>query len=187
VSQRRVAVVIPIKAFDSAKSRLREFLDDEVASDLARDLARGVIEASAPRERLVVCEDDEVEELAGALGAEPVRSNATGLNDAVQEAYQRLSDRFDVIIVAHADIARPAGLGSFEPEDGVTIVTDRHRQGTNVLALPTGIGFRFAFGANSAARHDAEAMRLGVARRVVTDSPWGLDVDGPEDLAEART
>jgi 2-phospho-L-lactate guanylyltransferase len=187
VSATRIAVVIPIKSFTSAKSRLRDFLGDEVSSDLARDLAVAVIDASAPRARIIVCDDDAVERVATNRGAEALRTTSPGLNGALQEAYEHLESRFDVVVIAHADIARPDGLGEFVPIDGVTIVTDRHKLGTNVLALPTGTAYRFAFGDGSAARHEAEAARLLIPFEVITDSPWGLDVDGPEDLAAART
>jgi 2-phospho-L-lactate guanylyltransferase len=182
-----IAVVIPIKAFGSAKTRLRDFLGDEVASDLARDLAIAVIDAAAPRTCIVVCDDDEIAEVSMRRGAEPLRTETSGLNGSLQEAYGTLGERFDLVVIAHADIAEPSGLGTFEPDEGVTVVTDRHGLGTNVLALPTRTEYRFSFGDGSAARHVAEAARLDLACRVVTDSPWGLDIDGPEDLAAAQT
>jgi 2-phospho-L-lactate guanylyltransferase len=65
---------------------------------------------------------------------------------------------------------------------GVTIVPDRRLDGTNVLAVPTDIGFRFAYGAGSFAAHRAEALRLGQQLRIVNDSRLGWDVDLPDDL-----
>ena len=48
--------------------------------------------------------------------------------------------------------------------------------------LPTSVGFRFAYGAASCARHREEAERLGLAVRVVPDVRLGWDVDTPADL-----
>jgi 2-phospho-L-lactate guanylyltransferase len=49
--------------------------------------------------------------------------------------------------------------------------------------VPTGARFGFAYGPGSAARHRAEAERLGLALRVTEDEQLGWDVDTPEDLA----
>ena len=51
-----------------------------------------------------------------------------------------------------------------------------------MLAVPTGAGFRFAYGPGSAAAHRAEAARLGVAVDEVVDEALGWDVDVPGDL-----
>jgi 2-phospho-L-lactate guanylyltransferase (CobY/MobA/RfbA family) len=57
-------VLVPIKAFSSAKSRLRAVLDPEEVRNLARRLATQVLEAAQPRRTLVVCDDDEVAQFA---------------------------------------------------------------------------------------------------------------------------
>ena len=48
--------------------------------------------------------------------------------------------------------------------------------------VPTGVGFRFAYGPGSFAAHVAEAERLGVAWRSLLDPDLAWDVDDPEDL-----
>jgi 2-phospho-L-lactate guanylyltransferase (CobY/MobA/RfbA family) len=111
-----------------------------------------------------------------------LRTDATDLNDAVQRAYGALQSRFERLVIVHGDLRTPAGLGSFDPGPGVTIVTDHHGRGTNVMALPTGLDFHFAYGANSAELHRREAERVGARVTVVTDSPWRFDVDEPDDL-----
>ena len=64
----------------------------------------------------------------------------------------------------------------------MTLVPDRRRDGSNVLAVPTDAGFRFAYGAGSFARHRVEAARLGMALRIVDDHALRWDVDLPTDL-----
>jgi 2-phospho-L-lactate guanylyltransferase (CobY/MobA/RfbA family) len=76
----------------------------------------------------------------------------------------------------------PAGLGKFDPAPGITVVTDSHRTGTNVLALPTGLDFTFCFGTNSAQAHEREAQRLGIDVHMEFNSPWRYDVDEPDDF-----
>ena len=174
------AIVVPLKRFDIAKTRLRH--DGATGLDVfARGLATAVLDSCRPRHVIVLSESDDVTDFATGLGAEVLRSDATSLNDAVQRAYARLDGRFDRLINAHGDLRFPTGLGRFEAGPGVTIVTDHHGRGTNVLALATGLGFRFAYGADSARRHAEEAARLGLEVSLVTDSPWCYDVDEPRD------
>ena len=180
------AVVIPLKRFDLAKVRLRRG-DDLDVTRLARDLARGVIEASAPRTVIVVSEDPLVTDFATSLGAEMWHSDANGLNEAVQGAYVGLAERFERLIIAHGDLRLPEGLGGLDVDPGLTFYADHHGTGTNVIVIPTGLDFHFAYGVNSLARHVAEATRLAVAFRVVTDSPWRYDVDERSDLEDVRT
>ena len=68
----------------------------------------------------------------------------------------------------------------------ITLVPDRHDDGTNVIALPAGLGFRFAYGPGSFRQHVAEARRHGVGVRVWREPRLGLDVDLPEDLDEPQ-
>jgi 2-phospho-L-lactate guanylyltransferase len=173
--------VVPLKRFDVAKERLRRGGVQNVTG-LASDLATAVIKSCAPREVIVLSESSDVTRFALDLGVDVLESDATTLNEAVQSAYERLRRRFDRIIVVHGDLRDPDGLGEFEPDIGVTIVTDHRSRGTNVLVVPTGLDFRFHYGEDSAEQHRAEAERLGVIWRTVTDSPWRFDVDEPSDV-----
>ncbi len=176
-----LAILIPLKDFEIAKGRLRIAGIADVGTR-ARELARAVIAASQPRHVAVVTEALDVADFASQNGAESFLSSARDLNEAAQLAYRALQHRFDHVLIAHGDLANPSGLGLFSPEPGVTIVTDHHELGTNVLALPTGLDFHFFYGAYSKVRHEREARRLGIEYRVVVNSPWSLDIDEPEDL-----
>ena len=70
------------------------------------------------------------------------------------------------MIVAHADLPLAADLAWLADTDGVTLVPDRHRDGTNVLCVPAGAGFTPAYGAGSFRAHRAEAARLGLVTRL---------------------
>ncbi len=87
------------------------------------------------------------------------------------------------MIVAHADLPHAVDLAWVADFDGVTLVPDRHDDGTNVACVPTGAGFTFAYGPGSFARHRAEAERLGLPLRVEREPHLGWDVDLPDDLA----
>jgi 2-phospho-L-lactate/phosphoenolpyruvate guanylyltransferase len=176
-------VVIPVKSFDVAKDRLRRGGVEDVSA-LARRLALGVIDASAPRHVIVLSESTDVSSFAREHNLEVLESDVVGLNGAVQHAYKRLGERYDQLIIAHGDLRFPAGLGSFAPSADVTIVTDHRGTGTNVLIVPTRCDFTFFYGEGSAFRHGGEAERLGLRCTFVTDSPWRFDVDEPSDLID---
>jgi 2-phospho-L-lactate guanylyltransferase len=177
----RRVVLVPLKNFSDAKSRLREVLSERDVENLTRELARAVLAAVRPYETLVVCDDDTVAAFASHCGAAVFRATARSLNGAVHEAYHSLNG-YDQAIIVHADLRAPTGLGTYQPGPGVTIVTDHHGSGTNVLSLPTGVDFHFSYGPGSATLHQIEALRLGIACEITTNSPWRFDVDEPGDL-----
>ena len=175
-----LAMIVPLKSFSIAKSRLNAAnLDVE---QLARQLALGVLKSAAPLPTYVVTEADDVEQFARELAVGCLRSPTSGLNNAVTFAYESLRSKFSHVIIAHGDLRDPQGIGDFNPNAGVTVVTDQHGTGTIVLALPTGLPFVFQYGANSRQRHVREALRLEVPLTEITSGPWCFDVDEPFDL-----
>ncbi|MDH2904014.1 MAG: hypothetical protein PXZ08_08710 [Actinomycetota bacterium] len=176
-----LAILVPLKGFEIAKSRLREGGLDGV-DEVVRNLALGVLRAAHPRPLFVACESPGVASFARECDAEVITSPTPGLNEAVTHAYRELSERFDQILIAHGDLRDPRGLGEYRPRDGVTVITDDRRTGTNALALPTKVDFNFRFGLGSAEAHRREAQRLGLAVHMDYESPWRFDVDEPADL-----
>ncbi len=178
-----VGVLVPVKAFADAKQRLGEVLPAIDRERLARAMATRVVGAAAPLSVWVVTDDDEVAVWAVQQGATPLRQERAGLNAAVTDAVAVLAAAgVDRVIVAHGDLPFATDLAALAEGDGVTLVPDRHDDGSNVLVVPTGAGFRFAYGAGSFARHLLEAERLNLAVRVVHDPGLGWDVDRPADL-----
>ena len=108
-----------------------------------------------------------------------------GLNGAVRAGVQRLARAgAQWVTVAHGDLPWAGGIGTLPRFDGVTLVPDRRDDGTNVLRLPADSDFRFAYGSGSFRAHRTEAMRLGLAVRVLRDPGLAYDVDWPADIAE---
>lgn len=181
-------VVVPVKAFHAAKGRLASALDPAARAALARSMAELVVGAAAPLPVTVVCDDPLVAEWARDLGVSVAWTPGLGLDGAVEAGVSTVEEAGATrVVVAHADLplARDlAGLaqpGEREPTS-ITLVPDRHGDGTNVVVLPAGAGFRFAYGPGSFARHRAEGARLGIAVHVVHDPHLGWDVDLPADL-----
>jgi 2-phospho-L-lactate guanylyltransferase len=181
------AVLVPVKGFGVAKRRLADVLTPGARAELARRMAERVVLAADPLPVHVVCDDLEVASWAESMGAQVVWRPGHGLNGAVTDGVASLA-KLGVpdVIVAHADVPLARDLGRLLHPGVITVVPDRRDDGTNVIALPTRLGFRFAYGAASFRHHVAEGRRLGLGVRVWRDPELGLDVDLPEDLAVPR-
>jgi 2-phospho-L-lactate/phosphoenolpyruvate guanylyltransferase len=178
------AVLVPVKAFAAAKQRLADTLDPPARVALAMAMATTVLDAAGSLRATIVCDDHEVRTWAEAQGAEAVWTPGLGLNGAVEAGVAHLAHRgVDRVIVAHADLPLATDLTWLADTDGVTLVPDRHRDGTNVACVPAAAGFGFAYGAASFAAHRAEAARLGLLLRLAPDARLGWDVDVAADLA----
>jgi 2-phospho-L-lactate guanylyltransferase len=176
-------VLIPVKAFAAGKARLAPTLDRRGRAELSRMMATRVLEAAAPLPVAVVCDDAEVAAWAGALGAMVLPEPGRGLNGAVEAGVARLAALgAGEVLVAHADLPMAHELGRLAGFDGVTLVPDRHEDGTNVVCVPADAPFRFAYGPGSFVRHGAEAERLGLRYRVVRQPDLAWDVDVPADI-----
>lgn len=179
----RVGVLIPVKAFGAAKGRLAESLSPAERVKLARHMAETVVAAASPLPVAVVCDDNEVAIWGRSVGAEVVQVDGPGLNPAVEAGVSTLAATgFTQIIVAHADLPRAKKLEHCASTEGITVVPDRHLDGTPVLVVPVDAGFRFAYGPGSYAVHIAEAERLGLPWRSLHDPDLAWDVDDPADL-----
>lgn len=196
------AVVVPVRSFDGALSRLAGVLDRSRRRGLMRELAGRVVAAARPHPVHVVTSDPEVAEWAGTVGAAairvgepgpgPVRRPAAaaaaeggepGLTASVTAAVERLAGAgVQRAVVAHADLPLVESLET-AVGPGLTIAPDRRRDGSNVVCVPAAAGFRFAYGPGSFERHLAEAGRLGLPVTVVDDPALAWDLDHPEDLA----
>ncbi len=185
----RVAVLIPVKAFDVAKARLAEALTPAERIELARSMATAVVTAAGTLPVHVVCDHEDVATWARSVGAQVIAKPGRGLNGAVTDGVAELAELgFDRVVIAHADLPHARSFDAVVARTGerdapqVVIVPDRHGDGTNVIFIPTTVGFTFAYGPGSAARHGDEARRLGLRVATLEDERLGWDVDRPSDL-----
>lgn len=179
----KAAAVVPVKSFALAKVRLAPALDPATRAELARAMAARVLRAARPLPVVVVCDDEEVRAWAQRQGAEALWTPGLGLNGAVAAGVSHVARQGVArAVVAHADLPLATELAWLAAFDGVTLVPDRHGDGTNVACVPARAGFRFRYGPGSFAEHRAEAARLGLAVRLVPDPALGWDLDVPVDL-----
>jgi 2-phospho-L-lactate guanylyltransferase len=99
---------------------------------------------------------------------------------------QRQGARRVLILPVDLALLRPVSLHAMARAAAVStravIAPDRAGSGTNALLFPAGARLRFAFGADSFARH-VEALRArGYAVSVCTDEGLSFDLDTPRDL-----
>lgn len=179
-------VLVPVKAFARAKERLAPSLQPAQRAALARAMAEHVLAAAAPLPTAVVCDDDEVAAWAAGCGAMVLPEPGRGLDGAVQTGVGRLADAgADEVLVVHGDLPLATDLVRLAGFAGITLVPDHKEDGTNVVCVPAGAGFRFSYGPGSFHRHEAEAARLGLALRIVREPSLGADVDLPADIPAA--
>jgi 2-phospho-L-lactate/phosphoenolpyruvate guanylyltransferase len=180
------AVLVPVKAFTSAKIRLAPALPPAERMALARAMAERVIAAAEAAPVAVVCDDRDVADWARALGALVIWEPGRGLNGAVDDGVRRLAAMgVQHVTVAHADLPLATDLSWICRFSGVTLVPDRREDGTNVIGVPAGSGFVFSYGPGSFARHIAEARRLNLPLRIARSTLLSWDVDLPADLGVA--
>ena len=178
------AVLVPVKAFADAKARLSAVLAPDQRHALARWTADCVVAAAGELPVYVACDDDEVAKWAVDRGAIVLWHPRAGLNGAVTRSVEQLAHQgVRHVVVAHGDLPLAHDLANLIVPDAITLVPDAHRDGTNVLALPTDLAYAFSYGAGSFQRHLALALASGHSTIVRRDLQLARDIDTPDDLA----
>ena len=176
------AVLIPVKSFDSAKARLAPFLSPSERCRVARWTATRVVQAARGCATYVACDDSDVAEWAGTLGAEVLWGAGMGLNGAVDHGVRQLAEHgFSHVTITHSDLPFPSAVPRVSVSGRVVIVPDQRRDGTNVMSRPTGAELPARYGANSFRRHVADALNAGLPVTIRTDARLSIDIDTIDD------
>jgi 2-phospho-L-lactate guanylyltransferase len=184
----RVALIVPVKSFAIAKGRLASSLSDVARAQLAKECATRVITAGGTWSTYVVCDDDDVARWASDNNAIVVRCRESGIDAAVRAGRQQaIHDGIEHVVIAHGDLPLARHFDHVVVAGTITFVPDRHRDGTNVIAMPASSSFTTAYGPRSYVRHVERAQRLGLAYRTIDDDDLALDLDTADDLAELQT
>jgi len=177
-------VLVPVKAFTDAKARLATVLDEGDRERLARWTSERVLAAAGELPTYVACDNEEVADWARQHGATTLWHPGVGLNAAVNNSVAELRESgVTDVIVAHGDLPRVHSLADLAEPGTLTLVPDRHGDGTNVIGVPTAMPFQFAYGPGSFRRHLDAAVTAGLSVRVRRDPLLALDIDTPSDLA----
>lgn len=193
---RGILAVVPVRSLRNGKSRLAPTLPAAARQVLTGRLLRGtlaaIIDANVVDALVVVSPDEaaracarDVDPRIVAIAQDP---EAPGLNGAIRQARTlALARGAGALLVVFGDLPllAPSDVAALvaSPAD-VTIARDRHGAGTNALLLRLGgpgRAFGFAFGEGSAARHAAEAARLGLSLAWCDRPGTAFDLDSPDD------
>lgn len=179
-----VAVVVPLRSFTGAKARLADVIDANARAALAQEMAERVVAAARPHAVVIVSSAPEV--VAWAADLECIVIDDPGSLDAAAAAGRDWARTrgFTRVVIAHGDLPLATSLAAVvdNAAGGVVIVPDHREDGTPVLSIPADAPFTFAYGPDSAARHVAEAQRIGCEVRIVREPTLQFDVDVAEDL-----
>jgi 2-phospho-L-lactate guanylyltransferase len=148
-------------------------------------MAERVADAAAPMPVTIVSSAPEVTTWATARGLTVI--DDPGSLDAAAAAGVASVAAAGLVraVIAHADLPHARSLHplAVDGDRRVVVVVPCHREdGTNVLSIPVGEPFRFAYGPGSFARHVAEAERLGLEIRVLRAPDLVVDIDIADDL-----
>jgi len=184
--------ILPVKAFDRAKSRLSSVLASTQRESVARLMAADVLRAlsSTPQidHILVVGQGAEQAELARRFECEyenddPTLDMSANLTRIAQLSEMRSAKTF--LLVA-ADLPRLCSSDFtrvlLSHEEGVTICRAARDGGTNAFIATMPQQVQFSFGAGSAARHALAAQAAGQKVRMLDDTAFQRDIDTPDDL-----
>jgi len=203
----RTWAVVPIRGLRTAKTRLDPDLAPAAREALVTEMLRRTLiatrDASSIAGTIVVTLDPAAARMAKAHGAIGLVERVPGLNEAIHAGRSlATARRATAVIVLPADLPRISAAAiselidtSREAADGaaalglrgvVTLVPDRHGEGTNALLVSPPAVIEPAFGTASRATHRAEALAAGATYQELS-GPLALDVDTTADLLLAGT
>ena len=186
-------IVVLIKDFSTAKSRLAPVLEPQARRRLAEMTAARALDAAlALAPTLAVCGSTEAADLARLHGAAlVVEPSPSGQNPAAMRGLAEVSDRgaesalvlsSDLPLIDEPAIRRLLALADI-PGGLVIAASADGRQGTNALYLRPPGDFSLQFGEASLPKFAAEARLRGRRFIVHEDPSLALDLDEPSDLS----
>jgi len=185
-----VTVVIPVKPFALAKTRLAPALDARARAALARACFGQVLaaaRAATTADRIEV--HSSCPQVLAMAGGAAVAESGCGLNAvlaAARSASEARGDRAMIALFADLPLLQPAEIDALIAatlRDGLALAPDRAGLGTNALGLRRGVPLPFRFGPGSLAAFMAEARSTGRTAALIDRAGLASDVDVPADLA----
>ena len=187
-----ICVVVPIKAFSSAKTRLSARFDSEQRACLAQASAERVLAAVGsciPVDmRIAVVETDAAAKMARHHGFDVIqRTDIFGQSAAVGAGFPAAIGRGATnILTVSADVplVRPKDIEEILKPRGpvLVLVSDREGRGTNALRLDPAVEMHLHFGPDSLPLHRREAEALKLPVKVIDNPRVRIDIDTPEDI-----
>ncbi|HEX8025025.1 MAG TPA: 2-phospho-L-lactate guanylyltransferase [Candidatus Limnocylindrales bacterium] len=198
----RTWAIVPIRGLRTAKTRLDPDLAPAEREALVTEMLRRTLiatrDSTAIAGTIVVTLDPAAARMAKAHGAIGLVERVPGLNEAIHAGRSlAAARRATAVLVLPADLPRVTAAAlselvdaSRQAADGagqlglrgiVTLVPDRHGEGTNALLVSPPALVEPAFGIASRATHRGEALAAGATYQEM-GGPLALDVDTRADL-----
>lgn len=181
------SLLIPVRSFADAKTRLGSILTSEEREVAMRRFVSTVVSAGKNTidvaDITLISNDVDVRAFAHELSVEIFQCERN-LNESLQLSVNQAAQ--DTVIIAHGDlpwIQDFTAICDYLSANDVAIAPDRHRQGTNILAHPKKTPFLYKFGANSLKRHVSQCTAKRYSYVLLESQEYGFDVDTPDDFA----
>jgi 2-phospho-L-lactate guanylyltransferase len=188
-------VVLLLKDFELAKTRLSSVLDPSARRIIAIDFALAALGAVGPS-ALVVAGSEAAAATAREAGNEViVEDRAEGQNPAARLGIRAAADAgadavllfsSDLPLIEPAVVARLLDWADRLPRPVVVAVPALGRGGTNALYLAPPDAIELHFGDDSLGKFEADARAHRVRFETYRSPELALDVDEPSDLAAFR-
>jgi 2-phospho-L-lactate guanylyltransferase len=189
-----IPALVPAKALQSGKTRLRASLGAATAEALAVAMLQDVLSALLAAERVgavaVVTPDPALADVAKAIGARALLGDDPGLNASLLRGADELREsRDEGLLIVLGDVA---GIRSNEVDTLIETLEGLGPKG--VVLAPSSDGGSAAlarrpvdiipprFGKNSAALHREQAKRAGAPFCELSLASLAVDVDAADDL-----
>jgi 2-phospho-L-lactate/phosphoenolpyruvate guanylyltransferase len=191
-------VVVPVKRFSNAKTRLSPLLSAAERESLAQAMLNDVLSAIGQSHLasgvVVISHEVRAKYAVERAGGLFVEETASGLSNAIAQAGAWLNTHGqhgmlmipgDVPLVSAHEIDDIIGAHRGAP--AVTIIPDRERDGTNALAVSPVDAIQFQFGRGSFQGHCQVAAAAGIEPDLRFLNSFALDIDNPMDLRTLLT
>ncbi|HEY9547722.1 MAG TPA: 2-phospho-L-lactate guanylyltransferase [Solimonas sp.] len=197
VPPERMWALVPLKSPERAKTRLSGMLSALQRRRLLFGLAARTIAALQATRDIdaiaVITASTEVADFAQTLGTRViVQTTEIGTAEAFTSAIDELRplglSRL-LMIAGDLPLISPKALELLcapVAGNGVVVVPDHHRQGTNALLCSPPHALTPRFGRDSFRRHLAAARVAELQTRVLYSDTLSLDLDSPDDFEELR-
>ncbi len=190
-----VRVLVPVKRFSLAKTRLAGVLAEKDRAALAKAMLQDTLDvlgaASGVTGVALVTSDQEAARIGQRAGTLVLEDPGVDLNGAVTHGRDELYNCYredallvlpaDLPILTASDIENVIGRGG---ERGSLVVSPAHDgDGTNALLTGPDARMRYAYGAGSFRKHLAGGLAVGLTPIIARVRGIGMDLDTPDDLA----
>ena len=188
----KTSVIIPVKTFSKAKTRLniQQTCKEEICSIMLQEVLKTISNCNLVSKIVIVSKDETALKIGKPFNAVEIFDDESGVNNAINLAAEYLSDKnFDCSVIFPQDIPImtssdiDALLGFIRSINSVIIVPSRQFNGTNALVrYPVGLmQTRYDMGSYThqmdAASTKTKNISIALIRRMM------LDIDDESDLA----